>query len=115
MFMKISNKDRRADQRIAIKLPVTVISLSEENWSEETMTEDVSSQGALCYLTHGVTLGQRLRLEAKMHNGSAIELTGRVVHIVPVSSSKNRVGVEVVGDSKKWAQFFLSWAVDERD
>jgi len=96
-------------------VPLLVLNLSEEDWKEEVMTEDVSAQGLLCHLSHIVSLGERLNLKARLHNGSAIELMGRVAHIVPVSKNQNRVGVEVVGDSKQWEQFFLSWAVDERD
>jgi hypothetical protein len=113
--MKISNKDRRVEHQIAIKLPITIISTSEEGWSEETTMEDVSAQGALCYLSHRVNLGERLKLKAKLPNGSAIELLGRIVHIATVSPTKNRVGVKVVGDSKMWEQFFLAWLTDERD
>ena len=79
------------------------------------MTEDVSDQGLLCHLTHSVSLGERLCLKAHLHDGSAIELAGRVAHILSLSEKGNRVGVEVVGDSRQWEQYFLSWAIDERD
>ncbi len=115
MSVKISNKDRRAEHRIAIKLPITVISASEESWSEETTTEDVAARGVLCHLSHSVMFGERLRLQARLPDGSAIELSGRVVHLTLVSPTKNRVGVEVVGDSREWEQFFLAWLTDGRD
>lgn len=113
--MNPPNQDRRADNRLPIKVPITVISQCEESWSEETLTDDVSSQGLLCHLNHSINFGERLRLKAHLHDGSAIELLGRVAHIVSVSEKQNRVGVEVVGDSRQWEQYFLSWAFDGRD
>jgi hypothetical protein len=105
--MKPPDQNRRAEHRLPIKLPIAVIGQCEESWSEEALTEDVSAQGLLCYLTHNVSLGEQLRLKAHLHNGSAIELAGRVAHLVSISENQNRVGVEVVGDSRQWEQYFL--------
>jgi hypothetical protein len=111
-----NNEEKRFALRMAVKLDIVVSGRAEDgaSWSEPTVTDDISTAGALFHLNQKVTRGEHLHLRAHKPDGAAIEASATVIRLAPAVYGTARVGVQIVEPADNWLRLFVSWVADEQ-
>jgi len=109
-------EEKRFSLRMALRLPIVVSGRSDDNaaWSEPTETDDISTTGALFYLTQTVQTGESLYLRSHRPDGVPVEVKAQIVRVAPAAYGTTRVGVSVVEQKDNWLRFFVSWIADDQ-
>jgi len=110
-----NNEEKRFALRMAVHVDIVVSGRAEDgaSWSEPTVTDDISTAGALFHLNQKVTRGERLYLRAHKPDGTAIEASATVIRIAPAVYAA-RVGVQIAEPTDSWLRLFVSWVADEQ-
>jgi hypothetical protein len=111
-----NNEEKRFALRMAVKLDIVVSGRTEDgaSWSEPTVTDDISTAGALFHLNQKVTRGEHLHLRAHKPDGATIEASATVIRLAPAVYGTARVGVQIVEPADNWLRLFVSWVADEQ-
>jgi hypothetical protein len=96
-------KLRRAEPRVTLQLPVSLYGMDKwgDDFSEDTVTENVSRQGACVETIHELELGTVIELSAfkgRFHAQARVT----IVWSRKSQSGKYRVGLRFVESSENW-------------
>src|SRR5688500_19274883 len=108
-------EEKRFALRMALRLPIVVSGRAEVGsaWSEPTVTDDISTLGALFQLNQKVELDESLYIRSHRPAGVPVEVKAKAVRVTPDSYGTSLDGVAIIESKYNGPRLFVAVTADE--